>query len=414
MRRALVAIPLAAALIGLFLLLWHAGVGSRFARPPALPPPAPARTGLGPGTGPESPGLPPRQSPPPVPRAPGSIRLFVHASGRALGGVRLVLVGESPADRRRAETPVDGALLLSDLAPGSWTVAARHPRFVPEQAGATVESGRTAEVTLELREGGRLHGTARDESGRPLEGIAVNVLHGVNRQFLHPDLSALTDAAGRYAIEGIPPSEVGVHLRSVRHRPWMRMGLLFTSPGDVHEVNAVLQAGTQVAGRVVDGASVPIEGANVSASNEFASIARTDAEGRFSLHGLGDEAINLSASARGYGTAFVRGVKPDTAGLEIRLHRGGTVAGRIAADPLPGSFAVILSRYDEFFRKEIRFETRTFSSAGGGEFAVQDVASGEYAVEVEAPGYEPLDRPRVVVYPGQTAGPVTVKLRKKR
>jgi len=59
----------------------------------------------------------------------------------------------------------------------------------------------------------------------------------------------------------------------------------------------------------------------------------------------------------------------------------------------------------------VRVQTKSF--AGKKEFALQDVAPGAYTVEVQAEGYEALDRPQVVVERGQAAGVGPIRLRKK-
>jgi hypothetical protein len=312
------------------------------------------------------------------------------------------------------ETEPDGTRAVGRLLPGTWDVSAHHPQYVPVSTGAVVQAGRAAEVILEFKEGGRVTGTVTEPAGEPIARVDVNLLHGETRTFILPELSARTDPEGRFSIEGIPSLRFGLHFRHARFRPRVEMGLEFQRPGEEREVNVTLEPGSMVSGRVVEDSGAPIAGASVIASNENASLVKSDAEGRFTIYGLGDQPVNLSASARGYGTAFVRGIPPNAAGIEIRLPWGGSLAGRVAADPIPETFAIILTRYDEDFRKNLRVKTETFGRADGGRFVLRDVSPGPYWVEVEAEGYEAAEAPQVTVNAGQATEGVVVALRKRK
>ncbi len=414
MKRALIGIPAVSVAVLLFLLVWHAFLS---------PSPQNRNRGPAPAVRP-APRIPPRPAPPrarasPDPAAPapppsrGILRRFAHAEGRGQDGVRFVLTGEKGGPPLSLSSAPDGTCTVPGLAAGEWTVAARHPKFVPAEARARVEAGATEELAVELNPGGRAFGLVADASGRPLPQATVTVLHGESRKTMIPPLSARTDAAGRYLVEGIPLLELGLHFRSDRHKPLIKEGILFRYPGDAHEVNAALEEGATVSGRVVNETGLPIPGAAVTAGNEHASAVLTDAEGRFTVHGLGEGDVNLSAGASGYGTGYLRGAKPGMDGLEIRLLKAGTVGGFASADaPLP-AFAVILSRFDPDFGRELRVQAKAFEGSSRGEFAIPDVAPGTYWVEVEAEGFETVDRPQVVVLPGQAAADVRVRLRKK-
>jgi hypothetical protein len=302
---------------------------------------------------------------------------------------------------------------VPDLAAGEWTVAAHHPKFVPSEARVRVDAGGAAELAIELRPGGIAWGRVTGADGQPLPRATVTVLRGETRTTLSPPLRARTDADGRYRIEGIPLLELALQFRTDRHKPWMKEGLLFRYPGDAHEVDATLEEGASVSGRVVDPAGAPIEGAHVTAGNETASAVRTDEQGRFAVHGLGEGDVNLSAAARGYGTGYLRGVRPGSTGLEIRLQVAGTLSGRATAEgPIP-AFVVILSRFDPDFGRELRVQTKSFPASARGEFRLADVTPGPCWVEVEAEGFVTAERPQVVIHPGQATTGVRVPLRKR-
>jgi len=414
MRRTLAGVAAVSAAVGAFLLLWHVAVGPSPLQPPGRrPSAAPPRTRPRPAPPAPRPESPPEHFPRVAPSPRGTLRLFAHSGGQGLAGVRFLITGEKGGPPLSCSSDASGTCSVRGLAAGDWTVAARHPRFISAESRVSLEGSGTVELAVELGQGGRAYGTVTDAGGNALPHVTVSVLHGETRQFLTPHLSARTDESGRYLIEGIPLLELGLHFRSDRHKPLLKEGFLFRFPGDAHEVNATLEEGAMVAGRVVDGTGAPIEGATVTAGNEHASAVRTDSEGRFAVLGLGDGDVNLSASAPGHGTGYLRGVKPGTAGLEIQLVRAGSISGRaVSESPVP-AFAVILSRYDTDFDRELRVETRAFPGSAQGEFALPDVAPGAYWVEIEAEGFETVERPQIVVNPGQATANVLVKLRKK-
>lgn len=413
MRRALVGIPLISAGIGVFLLLWHAALGPspKIRERARTPDPVSSRDSL-----PNAGNPPPRPDPIPPPAAPnrGSLKLFAHASGQGQANVRFFLDGGGTnAPPLSFVSRPDGTCTVPDLAPGEWIVTARHPKFIPSEARVRVEPGNALEFAIELREGGRAWGRVTGSDGRPLPRTLVTVLRGDTRTALAPPLHARADDDGRYLIEGIPLLDLALQFRSDRHKPLVKEGILFRYPGDSHEVDASLEEGAIVSGRVVDQAGAPLPGAQVTAGNEAASAARTDEEGRFTVYGLGDGDVNLSASARGHGTVYLRGVRPGATGLEIRLLKAGALGGRASAPgPLP-AFVVILSRLDADLGREIRVQSKSFPASATGEFHLQDVAPGVYRVEIEAEGLVTEERPQVVVHPGQAATGVRVPLRKR-
>lgn len=349
--------------------------------------------------------------PPPAPAATGSIRISVHARGAPVAGARIFVAPAGSTEGRGYETQADGTRLVTGLPSGDYELTARHPRHLPGGVRVRVEPGRAVDAILELREGARLYGVVTDTAGNPLSGATVQLLDGTTQLPVVPERHARTDAAGRYVLEAVPAGEFGARFRHERFRSLDRMGLVLAGPGHAREVNAALEEGTLLAGRVVDEAGAPVAGALVLAANESGGMARTDNEGRFTLYGLGDAPLSGSAAAPGYGTVYWRGVAPNTTNLEVRLPRAGSVLGRIAAEPPPAWFAVCLLRYDAELGRDVRVQTKSF--AGRMDFSVADVAPGVYVVEVQAEGYEALDRPQVVVERSQAAAVGTIRLRKK-
>lgn len=413
MRRAIVAVPLASLAIGGLLALWHGAVRPRAADP--VPPPASEEGPAGGSSNVSPPRLQKRISAAPRAAPPtGTLQVFVHAGGRGQGGARVTLMRHEDPGRMEVSTTPDGTQTVLNAPAGGYEIVVNHPKFLPANASVRIETGKTAELVVELKEGGRLQGMVADPRGQPLQGVQVSMLNLDTQLLLHPYLVTSTDAGGRYLLEGIPLVEAGVQFRHPRHAPLARHPLRFSFGGDTQELNVTLDPGSMIGGRVVDEAGLPVAEASVTAVNEHFAIAKSDPEGVFAIYGLGGQPVSCSISARGYGTVIVRGVKPNTANLEVRLPKGGRLSGAVVGEPAPDSFAVILVRFEQDLGKELRVQTKTFPNLHNGSFELQDVAPGVYWVEVEAEGYQTVDRPQVVVYAGQSAGNVKVVLQKKR
>ena len=77
------------------------------------------------------------------------------------------------------------------------------------------------------------------------------------------DLHAVTDAEGRYVIEGVPEGDVDVLAIGHAHMPGQGVPLVAVEGVLVQAQDVRLLGGPMVAGRVVDSSGVGIEGVQV-------------------------------------------------------------------------------------------------------------------------------------------------------
>jgi hypothetical protein len=343
----------------------------------------------------------------------GTLVVLVQSGGMPAAGAEVTVRAEDGPGKREFVVGADGRQEILQIPAGHYTVAAKKAMHTRGSAQVEVLPGRTSEVRVDLKPGGRLQGQVTDPAGRPVAGAQINVLNPTTQMFLGASLQTISDGEGRYALEGVPLAEIGLRCQHERYRPWVRLDLAVRAPGETLTVNIPLDPGTVVSGRVLEeGTGKPIPKADVMAVNEHTWTVLSDGEGRFEIANLGDRDIVLSARVRGYGIRFLRGVRPNTAGIEIRLEKGSTLAGRILADPLPRSFTVSVSRYDEEIKRELRLPFPVQTSFDGT-FLVTDIPAGRHWVDVEADGYETIDRPHFVLEADQSVSNVIVRLRKK-
>ena len=169
------------------------------------------------------------------------------------------------------------------------------------------------------------------------------------------------------------------------------------------QVQSQPAAGYRIAGRVVNSLTgAPVPRATVSAlsnqDNGVVATTITDAEGRFAITGLAAGKYPLSASRRGYRTAYydeheesfntaiVTGPGQDTGHLIFKLAPGAVIYGTITGDGGdPEEHAQVM-----LFRRDPAAPSRSPVQAGGtgtddtGAYEITDLPAGEYVIAVLA------------------------------
>lgn len=411
-RRAALVLPVLLALVvGLLVAFWPR------VRESLRPRPQPVQPSVAPEAAPESVDVPfsPIKEGSPAPAAAGSLRVTVRLDGLPLKGAEVSVQREGTTQVRTFVTGDSGSRDVQGMPPGGYSVSAVHAEYLPAHGRIDLSPGQRAELPLEVRRGGRVSGRVTDDKGEPLPGTDVYLVDAKSKVTMGEAQKARTGADGRYVMPPIHPGEYGIRFRHPKHRIADRYGVNIISGTEVYEIDIALEAGCMIAGRVTSEQGLPLADAQIQAFTEgYGSIVVSDGDGRFAVHGLLEQTVAAVARRAGYGTVFVRNIRPNTTDLEIRMPRAGEIAGTIEADPLPEMFAVTLARYDEEIRRVIRVDTRMFSSTTtGNAFRVPDLTPAVYWVQVEAEGYEAIDQPQVAVIADQTATGLKVRLRRK-
>jgi hypothetical protein len=359
MKRSLATLPLLALLLGLALYFFRRDEAPS-GPPPRLPsaPPVPSASHEH---------RPPASADPKIPASeqePGMIRFKVTVGGQPVGGVPITVI-QSGEDRHMVfKTEADGTQLLRGLPPHEY--------------GIYIDSEDAETRVFLLTEGTKAPGGGK---------------------------TVLSDAQGHYALKGITPGAFGVRYRHLLYKPHDHMGLLFRKSSDEYQIDVVLELGISFSGQVVDESGTPIGGARVMAVNPDSSgIGTSDPEGKFSVTGLTEVPTNLSASKAGYGRVVLRNLTGNQTNVVFRLPKAGTLLGRLQIDTVPGQTQITVSRYDQELGQVIPEDSKFFAP---------DLSPGTYWVDVRVEGYEPADRPQVVLASGQISRPVLISMRKK-
>ncbi len=356
----------------------------------------------------DHPAIPPDQ----VKKLPtGRVTITTTEAGKPVAEVPIGLWNEEYHVGLREKTDITGGHTFEKVPIGTWTAAAKHPRYVPAQQQVTVSEGQTTQVVFLLSVGGRLTGTITDESGRPIANAGVSILDVTSKKEMHPSLKARSDPQGAYLIEGIPLGTAGLLVLASRYRPIDRYDLAFRAEGETVRVDITLRAGTVLSGRVVDESGAPVAGALVNATNEHTGMSNSDAEGRFAIYGLGDNPVNLFATKKGYGTLFARGLAAGSTNVELRLPKGAIIIGRVTGAKPGDFFSVLLYRYEEDLGRELLIRTVPVRNSADGSFMIDDVSPGHYWISIDAAGVTVPVRAEIVVHSGETVS-VTIEARR--
>jgi len=130
-------------------------------------------------------------------------------NGPQLNGVQVTLTGGGTTVR--TTTHPDGTFTLSDAPAGIYRISAELPPFVPvvPQLTLFVPDVGCGSQDFPLRTTSKLAGVVLDPQGRPAARVPVKVEVLRSAQGQYPaTLSAETDAEGRFAIVGIPETDV--------------------------------------------------------------------------------------------------------------------------------------------------------------------------------------------------------------
>lgn len=359
-------------------------------QPPPQKPPAPQKAAA---SAPEG----KRAAPPPATRLDVTV---TDAAGRPVAGAFVTALPEQGAYRtyggiareklRTALTGRDGRARLESMPSGPWTVMVHARRFVPQRL-PRVASGR---LTVRLERGGVVTGVVRDADGnRPVAGARVEAERDVQPPGGWSDErtrnETMTDAEGRFRLEGIPRGAVALVARAP--------GFARARRTDVHagaNVGLFLFAGATLSGTVRDDAGRPVKGALVRAEGDQPWNAppaeRTDEKGEFVLAGVspGDYTVVARESGRAPGIAAAVVEPEGESTVSLTVSDGGYVTGRIVdpeGRPLAGRARVL--GFEDRGLPSFASDILTVEAKADGTFALGPLPLGALGIAVSAPRY---------------------------
>ncbi|HFE46601.1 MAG TPA: PDZ domain-containing protein [Nannocystis exedens] len=335
--------------------------------------------------------------------------IVVDAAGEAAANVTLyagMKSGEQATQMTSGsvKSEADGKFTVKGLLPGTYKLHAMSEDY-PEGEALEVELVADRElsgIVVELPAGGQITGVVRDERGDPVGGISVR---GKGQGWISGGVDdsghfALTNiAAGDYRIFATRDSQ---RLRAPGASDDDAAGQrVSVHVGETTEIELVVgsQSG-QISGRVLAEGGEPIVDAFIDLRRESDSAAAsgggaprrnpwgswdhqpvlTDAEGRFELTKLAEEATyTIFASRKSGGEGVIEGVRAGSE-IELVIQSTGSLSGIVTLEGggVPERFEVTVSddaqvihEWDSFFRSE-------------GQWTIGNLPPGNYEVSVRA------------------------------
>jgi hypothetical protein len=267
----------------------------------------------------------------------------------------------------------DGHYALDNVPPGTLQIMVNATGYVAATRGdIAVEDGKTVTgIDIALDRGANISGRVTS-AGTPIAGAQVHLALQRSANFSNPT----TDADGFYTMNGLAEGDHTIEFQKtgfvVLHKP-----VTITAGKDLR-LDAELDPGRELRGRVVDHSGQPVVAANIATiagdGGPLAMVA-SDGDGNFVLQGLADGRYKVSARKNG----FVSGeagdvVVPQAASLTLTMESGATINGRVTGIPPEQFTRVVVTASGNTSRNQTYVDV-------SGNFALTGMPDGRVRVD---------------------------------
>lgn len=200
-----------------------------------------------------------------------------------------------------------------------------------------------AGIRLVVQAGATFRGSARDEEGNPVAGVAVAFSKQWDNEnwqdwFWIPELVAYSLADGTWELSGVPEGKYQVRATAEGYAPETKNELTAPREGEIEGQDFLMRKGSAITGRVRNRGGELLPGVSVTAwgwvmgsegmmewvqRNEV----RTDTEGLFVMDGLRDGSYELNFQCTGYAPLQMPGIATGTRDLQVNLQPNARVEG---------------------------------------------------------------------------------------
>ena len=296
-------------------------------------------------------------------------------------------------------TNAQGRVELLGLDAGTHAVIAHHPDFAPAlSTGLALENGGTRRPRWSSRGGVSVTGRVLGPEERPLPGRAVfqEMLGQPAPRSLSELLRAEAGADGRFRIERVPS---GAFVLGVTAQGFAGRRVEVEVAGrDVDTGDLVLETGLAIRGRLRSRGGEAVKDAAIRAVQLGAnrggspSHTRSEADGSFVLAGLSSGPYRVQVTAPGF-AHIGEDVLAGSDDVDWVLEHGGAVTGVVVEEgdrPVDG-YRVVASPVTT--ERHYEGQTQKDVASSDGRFLLEDLAGGDYVLEVVVPERAPASVP---------------------
>ncbi|MHC4941455.1 MAG: carboxypeptidase regulatory-like domain-containing protein [Planctomycetota bacterium] len=296
-----------------------------------------------------------------------------------------------------AQTDLVGRFTLFGLEQSPYEITATAGQYAP--AEGTCQAG-MQECTLTLVRTGGIQGVVRAKSdGRPVPQYLLLLEPNSGRSsswfdplaMRHRKPYRIQEPSGRFVVEDIAP---GIYDLSILARGLGRLSMerIEIEPGSmVQDLEVLLEGTASVVGRIFDAETLePIEGASIARSSGMEGLIQgtlgedmiySDVQGCFRLDGLSTVAPRMIVSHSRYLDTSLEDLVLKEGevfeGLEILMHRGGVIKGRVmTSDSLPEPVRGVHILISNMTGQKVKVVTTDRS----GHYEVHGLSKGPYSV----------------------------------
>lgn len=286
----------------------------------------------------------------------------------------------------------------------------------PTAAQATPVAVSGGKITLGIdavmQVGGEISGTVAFPGEAPAGGVEVCAIAAGDEPW--QGQCTHTGTGGGYSIDALPSGEYRVAFHGsddlltqyYKGRATLAeaQAVKVSAGSATTGIDASLQAGGRIAGRVTDALSgAPVEGIEACAHTQSGgwACAGTDANGQYTIEGLasGSYAVGFQPWSKNYLSAYYGGVEYESEATQVVLSAGATVTGidmalkpggeitgtvRDQSSGTPIEGAQVCASSDRPFSSSW---PACVSTGAGGRYTLTQLRSGDYQVRFSAPGF---------------------------
>ena len=308
----------------------------------------------------------------------------VTSGGQPVGGAGITTT-ESRGRRPQIKyTDPNGEFVLDTLTPGPQELSVQKTGFVTQHVSVNAAAGKETRTDVELSRGRELSGRVIDASGQPVAGAMVSQRPaGAQRSFSYAP--ATTDADGRFELEGLGDAPVIVSAQKDGYAE----AALEVNPATSTTVVLTLGRGGSLSGRVTGLSPQELTFVEIQAMGRGPGSARAmaDATGAFTIHGLDDGEVTLTAQetrpprrqVRSRPLTITGGTAPF---VELDFAAGLVVRGHVTKNGQPTRGLIIFTSTDP----RDRSRNAVAELSGDGSYEARVPVAGDYRVLVTPSG----------------------------